>query len=164
MCNEARVESEFNTVNEKKQSSSRSTSVQECCYPEGQKTKRPIAPPHNHKFLGRAEIQTLEYNFSHRMEKHANRKAHRQIFQQSPGNLSTTSRYQSASAFNRRSSDFSEHKFWIKGWKRFDVKIVQTPSPNNAGAVWMLKIKDMDDTHCILDQLKEVGAVAVTSH
>lgn len=163
MCTEDRVESEFNAVNEKKQSS-RSTSVHECCYSEGQRTKRPLAPPHNHKVLRRVEIQTLENNFSHRMEKHANRKAHLQIYRHSPENLSTTSRFRSASAFHRRSSDFSEHKFWIKGWKRFDVKIVQTPSPNNTGAVWMLKIKDMDDTHCILDQLKEVVAVAITSH
>jgi len=59
-----------------------------------------------------------------------------------------------SSSIYQRSTDFSNHKFRIKGWKRFDVAIIKVPSSNSSRFTWKLEIKDLDGTRTILDQLK----------
>jgi len=59
-----------------------------------------------------------------------------------------------SSSIYQRSTDFSNHKFRIKGWKRFDVAIIKVPSSNSSRFTWKLEIKDLDGTRPILDQLK----------
>jgi len=54
----------------------------------------------------------------------------------------------------QRSRNFSNHKFRVKGWKRFDVEPIKVPSSNSSRFCWKLEIKDLDGTRTIFDQLK----------
>jgi hypothetical protein len=88
---------------------------------------------------------------------HQGRKGHIQVLKPSQ-NLISTTQCQFTSKYQRASEVF-DHKFWIKGWKRYNVQSAKVISKVSTELCWILKIKDMDDSHMILDQLKEVRTI-----
>jgi len=98
-------------------------------------------------------VITHESIFLRPTEKRAIHTGHTQILRSFCTNLRTMKPLL-CSCFYQRTSTLPNHKLWIKGWKRYEVRSIKVASSKSSGFKWKLEIKDMDGTRTILNQLE----------
>jgi len=129
--------------------SPRSTQVPRRTQPIVQKGTRFSAISHNAILVTRGSV------FLRSTEKRATNTGDTRVLKCSCANLQTIKLIR-CSCFYGRTSDLPTYKFWMKGWKRYEVKSIKVPSSRTSGFNWKLDIKDMDGTRTILNQLTDL--------